>query len=119
MNRWNGITAVAIAIFAVRGYFNPTQRWWAIWGIILVAGGICLHRNELAQEKRAQEKGGKNESCWAFYLAMVVAFLAGGGWALYHKLGGWSILFAAGSSLIVFVAFICNMMGTEKPEDTA
>jgi len=114
MNRWRWILILAITIFAVRAYFNPTERWWAIWAVLLVAGGIWLQRNELAQEKRAEEAMEENQDCKAFYSVMIGAFLAGIGWALYNHLQWWSLLFGAGSFLLVFCAFICEMMGQEK-----
>lgn len=119
MNRWRWILFLAIAIFAVRVYFNPAERWWAIWGIAVVASGIWLNHYERTREKRAEEAMEDNEDCWAFYLTMIGAFLAGGGWALYHQLQWWSILFGVGSSVLAFCAFLCDMMGAEKPEQPA
>jgi len=119
VNRWRWIIVLVIAIFTVRAGFFPDERWWAIWGILMVAGGIWLHRNELAQEKRAEEAMEENLDCKAFYSAMIGVFLAGGGWALYHHLKWWSILFGVGSSMLVFCVFIVDMMGTESQKQPA
>lgn len=116
MNRWRWILALMIAIFAARAGFFPAERWWAIWGLVVVAGGIWLHRNELAREKRAQEAMEEDGSCWQFFLTMIGAFLAGTGWSLYHHLHWWSLLFGAGSFFVCFIAFLCGVAGQEQQE---
>ncbi len=119
MNRWRWIIVIVVAIFAVRAGFFPDERWWASWGILLVAGGVWLHRHELAKEQRAAAAMEEDNDCVAFYSMMIGAFLAGGGWALYHHLQWWSILFGVGSSMVVFCIFIFDMMGAERPAQPA
>ncbi len=114
MNRWRWLIVLILAIFAVRAYFNPGERWWAIWGILLVIGGTWLHRHELAKELRATAAMEEDNDCVAFYVTMIGAFLAGSGWALYHHLGWWSPVFGIGSFLLTFCIFLFNLTGAEN-----
>ena len=117
--KWQVAILSLVVFFAAWAIRYPAARWWNLWGMVLVAAGIRLHQYETAREERAKKTGREAKDCWAFYLTLTGSFLVGSGWALYHHLGLWSLLFGSGSALLLLVVFFLGIISESRQEDPA
>lgn len=116
---WRLVYLTALAIFLVRGYFFPAERWWELWGAALAIGAMLLHLHEKACDKRAEEAMEENTDVTAFYLSHGAVCVGGIILAFYCKLGLWSLAFGPASALAFFVLFMIALLGEKKePEAT-
>ena len=115
---WRLVYLTTLAIFLVRAYFFPAERWWELWGAVLAIGALILQRHEAACDKRAHEAMEENDDATAFFLSHGVVCVIGIAVGYFLKLGLWSLAFGPVSTFAFFVFFLIALMGDKKqPEN--